>query len=181
MADEIKDAVISDDGLYRYLLVRQWDPSKELVAFLMLNPSTADKKSDDATTRACRAIAQHAGFGGMIFINLYAFRSKDPDGLYLADDPVGPDNEKTIKWALRRVTKIILAWGNRGPTVLAGHTHAVLNSIRNYWDECYALGVTGQGQPIHPRHMKADTPLRKVNVQSYLVGRGADMLTDETE
>jgi hypothetical protein len=37
-----KDAIISEDKLYRYGLSRNWDTSKGRILFIMLNPSTAD-------------------------------------------------------------------------------------------------------------------------------------------
>lgn len=48
-----RDAVISDDGRYRYLLWRCWDPNRATVTWIMLNPSTADALQDDPTIRRC--------------------------------------------------------------------------------------------------------------------------------
>lgn len=174
MPEEVKSAVLSSDQRYRYLLTRQWDAGKQTATFLMLNPSTADASSDDATTRSCREIAKHAGFGGMIFTNLYALRSKDPSVLYGADDPVGPENDESIRWAAGRSDAIVLAWGNLGPTVRAGRIGEVLAHLRNYWGQVYALGITAQGQPTHPRFLAATTRLRRFDVEAYLRHRPAD-------
>jgi hypothetical protein len=43
-------AVLSVDGLYRYRLSRAWGRGPSL-AFIMLNPSTADAGIDDPTIR----------------------------------------------------------------------------------------------------------------------------------
>ena len=43
---DLKKAVISDCGRYRYELHRTWDEKKEKVLFIMLNPSTADGMKD---------------------------------------------------------------------------------------------------------------------------------------
>ena len=43
----IKDAILSEDRKYRYILSRTWDETKPAVLFIGLNPSTADEKTDD--------------------------------------------------------------------------------------------------------------------------------------
>ena len=48
-----KKAIISNSGLYRYELHREWDKKKGKVLFIMLNPSTADANKDDLTTIIC--------------------------------------------------------------------------------------------------------------------------------
>ncbi|SAL75871.1 hypothetical protein AWB68_04863 [Caballeronia choica] len=44
-----RGAQLSDCGSYRYRLWREWDTSRPTLAFLMLNPSTADHLNDDPT------------------------------------------------------------------------------------------------------------------------------------
>jgi len=170
---EVQNAVISDDEKYRYVLVRQWDTSRPLVVFLMLNPSTADGSQDDATTRSCRAIAQNSGFGGMLFVNLYAYRAKNPSTLYMVQDPIGPDNDKSLRWVCARAEKIIVAWGNRGPSVVANQILHVMNVLSSYWDVMYSLGTTNQGQPTHPRFIAPDVELIPFDVREYLVSERA--------
>ena len=48
-----KDALLSEDRKYRYLLSRAWDEAKPTVLFIGLNPSTADEETDDPTIRKC--------------------------------------------------------------------------------------------------------------------------------
>lgn len=53
----ITDAYISEDGLYRYNLVRDWGTSSDPgMLFVMLNPSTADAGEDDPTIRRCHPL-----------------------------------------------------------------------------------------------------------------------------
>lgn len=67
-----KNAVIDESGQYRYSLIREWDPDKPKVVFIMLNGSTADAENDDPTLRRCIGFAQRWGFGSHIVIK-FAF------------------------------------------------------------------------------------------------------------
>ena len=76
-----KEAIISNSGLYRYELHREWDKKKGKVLFIMLNPSTADANEDDLTTIRCINYAKKWGFGGLMIGNIYPFRAKRPKHL----------------------------------------------------------------------------------------------------
>ena len=56
------------------VLGRRWCEGS-LVAFVLLNPSTADEEGDDPTIRRCIGFAQRHGFGGLEAVNLYAYRA----------------------------------------------------------------------------------------------------------
>ena len=73
-----KDAVLSEDRKYRYLLSRNWDDTKPTVLFIGLNPSTADEKEDDPTINKCISYAKSWGYGKVLMANLFAFRSTNP-------------------------------------------------------------------------------------------------------
>lgn len=49
----LKNAILSVDRKYRYILSRTWDETKPTVVFIGLNPSTADEETDDPTIRKC--------------------------------------------------------------------------------------------------------------------------------
>ena len=51
---------------YRYSLSRIWDPLFPAIAFVALNPSTADENVDDATVRRCIGFAKTWKYGGLI-------------------------------------------------------------------------------------------------------------------
>lgn len=74
----IKTAEISSCGKYRYELTRTWDPQKMMVCFIGLNPSTADAENDDATIRKCIGFAQRWEYGGILMLNIFAFRTVSP-------------------------------------------------------------------------------------------------------
>ena len=76
-----KDAVLSGDRKYRYLLSPTWDDTKPTILFLWLNLSTADEKEDDLTMNKCVNYAKSWGYGKNLMANLFAFRSTDPSTL----------------------------------------------------------------------------------------------------
>src|SRR5881396_744410 len=114
LATVIGGATFSRDRRYRYRLWRRWDRSRAVVAFVMLNPSTADAMHDDPTIRRCIGFARNWGFGGVDVVNLFALRATDPRALRRAHDPVGPANDRHIASAGSRASLVILAWGAQG-------------------------------------------------------------------
>lgn len=73
-----RQAVFDPAGRYRYSLRRRWDAAGARVAFVLLNPSTADGRRDDPTIRRCIGFAREWGFGGLEVVNLFAHRSNPP-------------------------------------------------------------------------------------------------------
>lgn len=148
-----KDATISDCGLYRYSLLRHWGHEQgNRMLMIMLNPSTADASVDDPTIRRCIAFAKGFGYHGLVVTNLFAFRATDPGDLRLADDPVGPDNDKFIRTAGTLYSEAVCAWGAHG--VLARRDGVVRAMLNERGVKTFALGLTKDGQPRHPLYLK---------------------------
>lgn len=160
----IREARISADGLYRYELIRQWRPGTVPMAFVMLNPSTADHMVDDPTIRRCIHFAAREGYGGLVVINLFAGRATDPRDLFKMADPAGPENEKTwydlLTHCYNHGAPVVCAWGAnrkavkqaekfRGYAASMGVPLFCLNS------------VTQQGFPRHPLYLPNDSLLRR--------------------
>src|SRR5688500_11357729 len=103
-------AVFDRSGRYRYRLWRRWGDGGA-VAFVMLNPSTADAERDDPTIRRCGGFARAWGFGSMVVVNLFALRSSDPQRLRRARDPVGRENDRHIIDVTGTSDAVVLAWG----------------------------------------------------------------------
>ena len=144
-------ASFSACGRYRYSLWRRWDKSQPYCLFLMLNPSTADALDNDPTIERCERRARAMGFGGLHVVNLFAWRSTDPRALALADDPVGPANDRAIARAAKKAGQVICGWGNDG--ALLGRDAAVLALLRKFGVEPYALAVNKDGTPRHPLYV----------------------------
>ncbi|WP_409997589.1 DUF1643 domain-containing protein [Curvibacter sp. APW13] len=144
-----KGALISECGRFRYRLWRRWDGALPTLAFVMLNPSTADASEDDATVRKCIGFAKRLGYGAIEVVNLYAFRARYPSDLQAAGFPVGPDNDTHIEWVVAHTGRqVICAWGNNA----RGHTRAteVLRMLREWGVTPKALRLNAGGIPAHP-------------------------------
>jgi hypothetical protein len=138
-------ATFSADRRYRYRLWRRWDRTRPVVAFVMLNPSTADARHDDPTIRRCVGFARRWGHGGIEVVNLFAYRATNPRALRTVRDPVGPDNRRHIRGALRRAALVIVAWG-------AGADGSLLAELVG----ARCLGLTRAGRPRHPLYLRRD-------------------------
>jgi hypothetical protein len=149
-----KGAIIDESGIYRYLLWRTWDKSKERVTFIMLNPSTADHNIDDATIRRCVGFAQSWGFGGIEVVNLFAYRATHPEVLKMCNDPIGPENDEYISISATRSGKVVAAWGTNGN--FRNRNKAVLKSL----GEVYCIDVSKDGHPKHPLYLKSELQLK---------------------
>jgi hypothetical protein len=146
----IKSAILSDCGNYRYRLSRIWDTSERPVCFLMLNPSTADDIENDATIRKCMGFAERWSAGGIVVVNLFAWRATEPDDMKgYGPSAVGPENDRHIRAAIIECKPLVCAWGVHGAHL--GRDVQVKELIRRSglpWGMC--LGTTKDGHPRHP-------------------------------
>ncbi len=156
---QVKGAVLSECGLYRYSLVRNWHPGLPPLTFVMLNPSTADADVDDPTIRRCVGFAKREGYGGLQVVNVFAYRATDPRELERAADPQGPENWRYISAAAQSANMIgapmVCAWGvhaGKAGSALAGKLVGLGASL-------VALGVTKDGSPKHPLYIAGNAPL----------------------
>lgn len=152
-----RDAVLSNDGMYRYELTREWDPEPPLV-FVMLNPSSADALVDDRTIIRCMGFARSWGYGGIVVVNLFAYRTFDPREMAQAADPVGPENAEYLDKALAEHPHgVVAAWGAHKMAVEPGR--ALHRQAVDAGGNLRCLGRTKAGAPRHPLYLAADTPL----------------------
>ena len=145
-------AILDITQTYRYLLWRQLtEGHRRHVAWIMLNPSTADASLDDATIRRCISFSRSWGFDRLSVANLFALRSTNPDALREHEDPVGPDNDKYLVELARGADLIICAWGNHGR--LDDRADQVRELLKGLPLHC--LRVSKHGQPVHPLYLPA--------------------------
>jgi len=123
------------------------------VAFIGLNPSSADETKNDPTVRKCIGFAQRWGYGGLLMLNLYALMATKPARMWerhqkgysisggFKNDPV------FLKAYIDKfeVKQIIAAWGcdklDRWRTLKAAEWRL----------DC--LKINDDGQPGHPLYL----------------------------
>jgi hypothetical protein len=151
-------AELSPCRRYRYRLWRTWG-SGQLMAWIMLNPSTADSEVDDPTIRRCMSFARREGFDGIEVLNLYAYRVTDPKQLAEVYQVEGPDNAHHWGDVLTdaRVGLVVAAWGAYRPKVEGEILRS--RALETLGDTpTWCLGTTKSGAPRHPLYVKADRP-----------------------
>jgi hypothetical protein len=142
------NAVFSDCGRFRYLLVREWDAALPRLCYVCLNPSTAGKTAEDASSRKFLGFAKRLGFGSYVTVNLYAWIATKPAELKRAGYPVGPDNDAHIEAAARSASDVICAWGSNAKGL--SRPSDVLDLIARSGRRPLALRINSDGTPAHP-------------------------------
>lgn len=151
LRDDRRGAEFSEDREYRYRLWRTWDATEPTVAFVMLNPSTADENANDPTIRRCINFAKDWGYGTLEVVNLFGLRATAPSELREHDAPVGPNNDDYLKQVCRDAEMVVVAWGANGSLQERGRKVAQLVGA-----EMNALDRTQDGHPVHPLYQPAD-------------------------
>ncbi|SNT73088.1 DUF1643 domain-containing protein [Paracoccus seriniphilus] len=154
--DQRSSAVFSDCLTYRYALTREWGSGRR-IAFVMLNPSTADEQRNDPTIERCERRARRLGFGAMRIVNLFAYRATDPRDLKRAAAPVGALNDRMLVEAAQWADQVLCAWGVHGNHM--ARDRAVLPLLRENTTELFHLGLTQAGLPRHPLYVSYATVL----------------------
>ncbi len=163
-------AIISECGSYRYEL-RRGEPLFR--AHVMLNPSTADAMSDDATIRRCRSFAARDGFDGLVVVNLFAFRATEPTEMLEAHrngvDIVGTQNDAHVVAMLKDVEQVVVGWGSQNGALgrlVASRARRVLDLLRDAGVRPLCFGQNADGCPKHPLYFGKDTALVPFEVRS---------------
>jgi len=154
-------ATISHCGNYRYWLERKWDERHPQV-FIMLNPSTADANEDDRTIRRCINFAKRENAGGIIVVNLFAYRATNPKYLSSCIDPVGAENISNIRTALLygKVTErsIICAWGAN--KLSKPEAEKVKRRAKDIGVKLVCFDFNADLSPKHPLYVTSNTQLK---------------------
>jgi hypothetical protein len=164
-------------GKYRYLLGREWHSpvgrAPRVFSIVMLNPSTADHRVDDATIRRCIHFAKQEHCDELLVRNLFAYRATDPRELErlarstnwrVSSAIVGPRNPEMFATASSAVcgpnaiVVTVAAWG-----ALDKHLYRVARDCmpmlhtRDHERTPYVFGLTKYGDPRHPLYLKNST------------------------
>ncbi|HUJ45239.1 MAG TPA: DUF1643 domain-containing protein [Opitutaceae bacterium] len=150
------ECVFSPDRRYRYTLIHRWDelldPGRG-IAWICLNPSTADERQLDPTLRRIRDFSAAWGYAFFVMLNLFAWRATDPAAMKAAVDPIGPDNDPWIDHWGTRAERIIVGWGEHGAH--RGRDRQVLARLDPR--KTFCLGRNASGQPRHPLYVARRT------------------------
>jgi hypothetical protein len=154
-------AIISPCGLYRYRLERHGLAGAGAVAWIMVNPSTADATQDDATIRKVIGFTERMGGGFAIVGNKFAYRATDVRELRTAADPRGPENDAHLEAIMREAPVVIAAWGPLAklPDHLRRRWRTVCGIADRAGVKLMCFGTAQDGQPRHPLMLAYDTPL----------------------
>jgi hypothetical protein len=160
----ITSAYFSKDRRYRYWLLRHWDESLPVMANIGCNPSTADETENDPTIRKDIGFAKRLGFGGLLKLNVGAFRATDPKKFLEAADPFGKEN-RVDDWRVYlvryNVEKIVVAWGSCiGRFSWKAETMADGLAV-TYGYKLWNFGVNPNGTPRHTLMLPYSTPLQR--------------------
>lgn len=154
------EAFLSQDRKFRYWLVRVWDEALPLLCVIGCNPSTAAEKDDDPTIRKEIGFSKRLGFGGILKLNVGAYRATDPKVWKLAADPFGPEN--TIDHLQDLIQNYapgatVAAWGKCCTDSIRGSHRAREIQKRIIGLQCW--GRNKDGSPRHPLMLPYSTVL----------------------
>lgn len=146
-------ALFSKDQRHRYILGWEIDHRLPLCTWIMLNPSTATERTLDPTLRRCTKYALDWGYGGIVVLNAYAFRSTSPKACMAASDRVGKYNDDIIGRVLECSTMIVLGWGQN---IEKGRAYDLRKMMDARGVKPKALRTIAGGHPSHPLYLPAD-------------------------
>lgn len=153
-------AEISHCKQYRYSLWRIWELTKPSAVFIGLNPSTADASHDDPTIKKCVKYAKRWQCGGLVMLNLYAFRATNPADMLAADDPIGPSNNDTLVRVIRQCIEsgvVVASWGNHAAKERVDDFRSLIGKELSSRLSCLQQNKTGA--PKHPLYCRDDQTL----------------------
>lgn len=141
---------------YRYTLTRTWSDAPKM-AVIGVNPSTATAEVDDPTIRRCIRFAADSGHGGLVMLNLFAWRSTDIRGLATSPEPLGAGNDAAILAACRDARTVVCAWGapEKVPPDLRYRWETLPTSLWILGVDLHVLALTKGGHPGHPLYLPA--------------------------
>ena len=104
-----REALLSSNKKFRYMLGRSWDDSLDTILFILLNPSVADSKKDDPTIKRLISFSKKWKYGGFWVCNLYAYITSYPKELYNnIDNNRTRKNKEYVKKYILKSKRIVI-------------------------------------------------------------------------
>ena len=90
-------------------------------------------------------------YGALIVTNIFGWRSTDPKGLLLCEDPIGRGNDAAIVRAAKEAKLVVCAWGEHGAHMERGRE--VLAMLAKQKAKLHFLRLNASGHPAHPLYL----------------------------
>jgi hypothetical protein len=152
-------AEFSRDEKYRFSLTRLWSTERPLCCVIGLNPSKATELILDNTVRRCVNYAKAwEEYGGLLMLNLFAWRSTDPEPMFKLRgvDIIGGEENSYVGLQRRidfnRPGIVVAAWGVHG----GERGFRALEVLRSPEGALHVLGWNKDKSPKHPLRLRAD-------------------------
>lgn len=146
-----KDAVLFNDGEYRFSLRRKWSEDDMTACVVMVNPSVADEDNPDKTVTTLARALHMLGFGEMIVVNLFPVVNSQRSVIRSHPDPQGEntdeDNDQHILEATEGSDAVFVAWGQDPDTKYSKEIEELLDLLPV---TPYVLAQNKNGSPKHP-------------------------------
>ena len=149
---------------YRYTLHRQWGDPARLVAFILMNPSTARTDMDDRTVAKITRMARRWAwrgipnyFGRLVVLNTFAYRCTDQLRLAEVKDPIGPENDDVILAWASQADLVVFGYGKPRLRELRARGLSVATSLRDLGVVPYVFRISRDGHPWHPLFVPDET------------------------
>jgi len=146
---------ISLNGRFRYALTRRWGAGP-VVAWLMLNPSTADAERDDPTLRRIMDWADAWGYHGVSVVNVYPYRTSKPAELWrwLGADHESAEREHTTQINCAKINQAAKQAALRmvgfGADVANVDRLTLADALTAFGEGVMCMGTNQHGWPLHP-------------------------------
>jgi hypothetical protein len=148
-----REALLSSNKKFRYMLGRSWDDSLDRILFILLNPSVADSKKDDPTIKRLISFSKKWKYGGFWVCNLYAYITSYPKELYNnIDNNRTRKNKEYVKKYILKSKRIVYGWG-----VTEHEPEWLVDLVK----KPYCFGKNKNGTPKHPLYLSSNTVMIK--------------------
>ena len=142
--------IVSNDGVYRYVLDCTWDKNKPKIMFIGVSPRAEQLDNDDRTVQYLCSVTKslRKNFGGFYLLSPIAYIKKQFEKLSEVPFPVGRENLMYLDEYMDKADLIIPCWGDTGLLwEMGGVVFSLIERDIKRVNKTFCLGLTKQGQP----------------------------------